>query len=246
MRNRKTLLLVLLFAACALTGWFLPEAVFAVSDRAAEGRQLPVELAAVDLTYQTELHPLDKMTRFSQMSQNAAVELEQGIYLQADQIAPIGEEFLFLLTGQRLTLRELQVKPFLVSFETGGAVVAWVIEAQTEDSLLFEAVVDDESGAVLRASLFGWAEQCETLFPFTAEAEDAPHALAERLCAAVAETMTRCTGKPYTAALHLTQGAYRGQRGSMLLSTGDEPSASVSFLLLLEEGVLDFNNAAQP
>ncbi len=58
--------------------------------------------------------------------------------------------------------------------------------------------------------------------------------------------MTRCTGKPYTAALHLTQGAHREQSGSMLLSTGDEPSASVSFLLLLEEGLLDFNNAAQP
>lgn len=246
MKRRELFLLLLLLSLAGAIGWLLPMMVVEVGDRALEGNAESVSIRKIDLSYQSDLSVPDKMRLMQERFPTAqVVALERGIFLSEQEAYAVLEQFLEDLTGYAVSLRAQKciVSPYLFSFDEDGAVLAWIVQLYLNGEWECQAVVDDETGLLLRCELSGHPDGWDSLFPSLVNASD----VKTYLCSALGDAMCAHCRRQLSAeyAVTVEASAYQDHPyGRLRFSENGQNRMEVSFLLVLEDGYLALNPGA--
>ena len=156
----------------AALGWFLPLAAFTIDDRLAEGKEMQLDIERVNLSYRDDLSIAQKINICNNEEQYEKIELDRGIYNQAEEVKQNIVDFLIDFTGAKSDSlnKVILPKPFLYnSMSNKGTVVLWEVnDCMMENGWRFTCKVDDKTGSILTCfficeygEYYGW----ETLFP---------------------------------------------------------------------------------
>ena len=166
MKSRRALWFIALLLGAALLGWLLPFAVFRIGDSLEEGKTSEVQIKQIDLSFQSDLDTASRLRLVNESAVDATTPLERGIYLQQEDIEEISRQFLQELTGSRFSTFEfLDATPMLFSFSDEGTILVWVVYAELGDEWFWEAMLDDQTGIILRCDVEGGAWNWPALFP---------------------------------------------------------------------------------
>ena len=242
MKLKQYLILLGLLLAAGLLGWFLPVLVAEGGDRAAEGRTEAVSLRQVDLSYQSDLDTADRLRLVQEdyLSTVRQTSLERGIYLDEAQVREILGQFTGSLTGRqfRLTSRDCSMTPILLSFPEEGAFLAWAVTATLDDDWFLEAIVDDETGLLLRCTLHSSGHNWEDLFPGLEGVGNAEDYLCQALRTAICSHYnTRLSDDLQATLAHSPKDPYFSQ-GELLLYRDGAVVYRIPYLFALDESLL--------
>lgn len=238
--KRKHLVLFLLLLACAaLFGWFLPVLLTERGDRAIEGKPETVSVRQIDLSYRADLSITERLYLVRELRSAQIVELKRGVQLTDWEIRAVAERFLRDLTGRAVTLQDenCSVRSQILSFGDRGSFVVWELSAELGDAWHCEALLDDQTGLLLRCVLSGDPNAWESLF--SGLGGDAEHR--SRICSALERAVTahcrRQLPPEYSVELdpeEIPLGAY----GGILLRGNETEQIRVPFRLTLADGRL--------
>lgn len=165
MKKRNLILLVALLLAAAVLGWLLPPAVFLVEDHLEKEKRETLEIRQFDLSYQSDLDVSARLQLIRGNSAATSVSLDRGIYLQAKDVKEISERFLGDLSGYRLSLMDrCELLPTLFSYPGDGTFIVWIVRAPFNGVWSWEAMIDDQTGLILRFAFYGNSWNPESLF----------------------------------------------------------------------------------
>lgn len=142
----------------ALLGWFLPLAVFNVDDTLAEGKEMDLEIARINLSYRDDLSIAEKIKLVNNNDIYDSMELDKGIFNSEDDLKQIISDFLADFTGYRFDFWEANfaATPFLVNLPYNkGTIVLWGAVCWLDDGWYFDFAIDDKTGAILRCDISG-------------------------------------------------------------------------------------------
>lgn len=231
---------LLLLAAAGLIGWFLPVLAAERQDRALEGRAESVEIRQIDLSYQSELSAADKllMIRFH-FPAAETVPFDRGLFLTDSEVRSVLERFLRELSGKELSLNGQNcsaVSELLVFGET-GSILVWKLTARLDGAWRCEALVDDQTGLLLRCCLTGNPAGWDRLFPHREETEGVESYACAALSAAMDAHVRRQLPAGHSVALRTEQGAY----GDLLLLEDGRECMRMPYQCVPAQGYLGFN-----
>lgn len=231
---------LLLLAAAGLMGWFLPVLAAARQDRALEGRAETVEIRQIDLSFQSELSAADKLRliRF-RFSTAETLPFDRGLFLTDSELRAVLERFLRELSGRELSLngQNCSAVPELLVFGDAGTILVWKMTARLDGGWRCEALVDDQSGLLLRCYLSGDPAGWDRLFP-RQESEQSVEAYAgAALGAALDAHVRRQLPAGHSVVLRTEQGAY----GDLLLLEDGRECMRMPYQCVPAQGYLGFN-----
>ncbi len=240
MKRKHLVPFLLLLAAAGLMGWFLPVLAAERADRALEDRAETVEIRQMVVGDQSELSPADKLRliRF-RFSTAATVPFDRGLYQTHGELRSILERFLGELTGSTLNLngQNCVAVPVLLAFGEDGSILVWKMTARLDGAWRCEALVDDQSGLLLRCYLSGDPAGWDRLFP-RQEGEQSVEAYAgAALGAALDAHVRRQLPAGHAVALRTEQGTY----GDLLLLEDGRECMRMPYQCVPAQGYLGFN-----
>ena len=243
MKLRAVLWTVGLLLLALLFGWLLPVLVFPARDDGIEEAASPVEIRSVDLSYESDLSVADRM-RLIRDSAETVLRLDHGVCLRQEEVYSILDAFLYDLTGSSVSIsgQTCYAQPALLNFEGDGSFVVWMIEAQMNEGWMLEAVLDDQSGVLLRYSLNGtfYASWWDQLFPDLGAEDDPARFLLERNADAYGNHLRRRLSEAWTVSLEpREEGLY--DHSLLRLSESGEEVLSIPLTVLLEGNRLCLN-----
>lgn len=166
MKQKRLLRFFALLLAAALLGWLLPSAVFRIGDSLEEGKTSEVQIRQIDLSFQSDLDTASRLRLVHGSVVDNATPLERGIYLQQQDAEDISARFLRELTGERIPAEAYaDTTPMLFNFSGEGTILVWVVHADLGEEWFWEAIIDDQTGIILRCSFQGGAWNWPALFP---------------------------------------------------------------------------------
>ena len=242
MKRYQLLTLFAILAAAALFGWILPETVFRIED-AVEGRKLSTaQIRQIDLNYQSDLDIAARL-RFIQEPIETAVTtpLQKGVYLQKQDAAKIAEQFLLEATGYQFVLQgRSDLTPMISAAPAYGTMIVWVVHVSLNETWNWEAMIDDQTGLILKCSFFGSPNAWDSLFHDFGGALDSEEAILHRLSEAFCRHFEARTSSAFTAGTKLDFADDFYYTGTLLLTEGTE-EYRMPFELSLPEGFISFN-----
>ncbi len=202
MRKRNLLIFAALLLAAALLGWLLPTAVFRGVDQSLEGRPEPVSIRQIDLSYQSDLQFADRLRLLSAEVPGSNISsLERGVYRDEAGIRDILRTLLEDLTGFsfRVSQSNTDIVPVLMQFPEQGVFVAWRAIVFLNEMWSFEAILDDQTGALLGCSFEGGPGAWDNLFHRPNGIADYNETLRERVLTALETHYRTQLGADYSA-----------------------------------------------
>lgn len=241
MKKRSLILWIFLLLAAACIGWFLPTTVFHAVDRHLEGRQEPVSIQQIDLSYQSDLQIEDRLRLIRDYNlASSTTALERGVYKDADNVRGILEIFLQQLTGIHYTMTEknCDVQPALLRFDGEGVFVVWSATVFLNETWGLQAILDDQTGLILRCRFESMTQQWDRLFPHFYEAESSEVLLNNRLQEAILQHYRTQLSASYHVTLMADDSDGNICFGNVVLYEAEQEAFRVPFLYVLSDGLL--------
>ena len=218
---------LLLFAA--LLGWILPALAFPERKNAVEEAPSPVEIRGVDLSYDSDLSTTDRF-RLVRETTRDELKLEHGVYLRREEVWSLLDAFLFDLTNQSFSISEANIyaEPVLETYQGYGAFVVWEIRGGLEPGWELEAVLDDQSGAILQLRLQGYLDyEWKGLFPEVTDGKPLLRFLREQVRDAFRSQLRRRLSEDWDVDLDIQETDHFNQSALLrLLESGEEVYAA--------------------
>ncbi len=243
MKLRHKLIFVSLLLAAALFGWLLPSAVFRISDGIEAGKSSALQIKEVDLRYQSDLDPARRLRLIRQTSIEARyTALEHGIYLQEHDVREICAQFLLDVTGRSYPDSSFfDVSPTLITYSGEGTMLVWNVGAVLNDAWHWEAVVDDQTGLILRCSFEGVHEAWDSLFRDYPGSGSGQSYAAIRISDAVRRHFNdRLSADLTSRTLQLSSDDLE-YTADLLLSEDEQLKYIISLVVVSEEGIIMLN-----
>jgi hypothetical protein len=242
MKRRHILLFFLLLAAAGTIGWFLPTLTVENRDFALEGKAEPITIRQIDLSYQSDRSAEDKLRLIRENSAGGAA-LERGIFLTDMEARSVLEQFLQELTGSgaEMKISGCVAQPALLSYGAEGSLLVWEVTAVLENECHCAAVLDDQTGLLLRCFFYGRSDWWEILLPDAGSATDAQEYICSALGDALCAHANRRLSVAYTVSVEAEDMHPLGGRGVFLFSENGQVYLQMPFLLDLEQGYIEIN-----
>ena len=244
MKGKNVILFVLLLAAAGLIGWFLPVLAAEREDQTLVGKAETVSVRQIDLSYQFDLSIGDKLLLIQDnLFEAESVELERGILLTDRETRTVAERFLLDLTGTPIQLTEnnCTAQPELLRFGEDGTILVWNLAAELNGNLYFEAILDDQTGMILRCMIVCPPSDWGTLFRGFDEAGDNWEFISSSAANALAACCNRQLSDGWSVRVENTDPAFPSRNSQLLLNKESGDSMLVPLLLELPEGYFVLN-----
>lgn len=241
MKKNRLILLIFLLLAAGGFGWFLPAAVFHGMDRSTEGKTEAISVRQIDLSYQSDLQIEDRLRLIRDYDlASSATPLERGVYQDTDSVRETVEVFLWQLTGfhDTVSAQNANVQPALLSFDGEGVFVVWTVAVSLNDAWTLDAILDDQTGLILRCELESIAQHWDRLFPSFYGTESSEVFLNNSLQEAIRQHYQAQLSASYTAALIADDSDGNVCLGHILLYENDRQAFVIPFLYLISDGLL--------
>ena len=242
MKGRQWLRFFALLLAAALLGWLLPPAVFWIGDGMEEGKSTELQIRQIDLSFQSDLDTASRLSLARESAAEAMTPLERGIYLQRQDVQEICEQFVRDLTGERLSMQgQFDITPALLSFPEEGTSIAWIVNAYSDSGWMLEALIDDQTGVILRGSMESALPEWEALLDLPDSWVELNDAVSARLC----DALCRHFNTRLDAALHASaQPEWDDEEmysAELVLSEDGEELYRIPYSIRVDRGVIIIN-----
>ena len=245
MKKRSLILLVSLLLAAAVLGWFLPTAVFHGVDQGLEGKPEPASIRQIDLSYQSDLQIEDRLRLIREYNlASSATALERGVYQDAEKVREILEAFLQQLTGIQYTMTEqnCDVQPALLRFDEEGVFVVWSATVFLNEAWGLQAILDDQTGLILRCEFESMTQQWDRLFPSFYEVESSEVFLNNSLQETIRQHYQTQLSASYTATVMADDSDGNACPGYVILYENNQEAFHIPFLFVLSDGVFQIGS----
>lgn len=243
MKQKQLLGFIALLISAALLGWLLPSAVFLAEDHIEERKLDTLEIKQFDISYQSDLDTAARLQIIHDTPDSSAMPLERGIYLQAQDVEKIAKQFLRECTGNPSVICErFEITPILFSFSGEGTFIGWDVSMIVNESWTWDALIDDQTGLILRCSFAGAPMQWDSLFPeFGSEADSVTY-IVDKLSSALCSHFQAKLSEALSSDIRWEESGDYVYIASILLSEDSIPKYTIPVVFVLEEGMISINH----